>query len=103
MNIQRMADRSKSTVNRLLDSGNRGETASLPASAWTVDTVQGPNITDKETILSFARMAANAYVTEPYTGEWEDVRAPLYASRNPTDKGLGWRRIQLYRRLWLGA
>lgn len=51
----------------------RGEAVSLPPSAWTVDEISGPNITDKETVLSFARMAANAYVQEPFTGDWEQV------------------------------
>lgn len=74
MSIQRMADRSRKTIDRLLEAGQlRGEAVSLPPSAWTVDDIPGPNITDKETVLSFARMAANAYVQEPNTGEWEDV------------------------------
>lgn len=52
----------------------RGEAASLPPSAWTIDEIAGPNITDKETVLSFAKMASNAYILVPHTGEWEDVR-----------------------------
>lgn len=69
-----MADRSRKTVDRLLEAGQlRGEAVSLPPSAWTIDDIPGPNITDKETVLSFARMAANAYVQEPNTGEWEDI------------------------------
>lgn len=45
----------------------------MPSSAWTIDQVAGPNVTDKETILSFARMAANAYVQEHNKGDWLDV------------------------------
>jgi len=45
----------------------------LDASAWTVDDVHGPNITDKETVLSLARMAANAYVLDDQDSEWYDV------------------------------
>lgn len=51
----------------------RGEAVSLPPSAWTIDDIPGPNISDKETVLSFARMASNAYVQEPNTGDWQDV------------------------------
>ena len=73
--IQRMADRRSSTIDRLLDyAGLHGEAVSLPASAWTVDEIPGPNHTDKLTVLTFAKMAGNAYVTEPWTGEWQDVR-----------------------------
>ena len=80
-NIQRMADRSRGELDRLFDFASiHGEAASLPASAWGVDEVAGPNITDKKTVLSFARMAANAYITEPFTGDWEDVRC-----RNKSD------------------
>lgn len=40
---------------------------------WSVDEVQEPDVTDKETVLSFARMANDAYYLEPGTGEWVDV------------------------------
>ncbi|GAB7350586.1 hypothetical protein MBLNU459_g1159t1 [Dothideomycetes sp. NU459] len=74
LQIQRLADRRRQTVDRLLEAGRlRGEAVSLPPSAWTIDTVAGPNITDKETVLSFAKMASNAYILVPHTGEWEDV------------------------------
>lgn len=76
MNIQRMADRRRQTIDRLLEAGKlRGEAVSLPPSAWTVDEIAGPNITDKETVLAFAKMASNAYIVIPHTGEWEDVRS----------------------------
>lgn len=74
MSIQRMVDRSKSTVDRLLEAGRmRGEAVSLPSFAWTTDHIPGPNISDKETVLAFARMASNAYILVPRTGDWEDV------------------------------
>ncbi|KAG9892633.1 alpha/beta-hydrolase, partial [Aureobasidium melanogenum] len=70
MTIERLADRRRSTIDRLLEAGQmRGEAVSLPASAWSMDEVDGPNITDKQTILSFARMASNAYVLKPHTGD----------------------------------
>ncbi|TKA65567.1 putative lipase ATG15-1, partial [Cryomyces minteri] len=72
--IQRLADRRRSRVESLLEAGRmQGQAMPLPPSAWTVDETQGPNITDKETVLAFARMASNAYILEPHTGEWEDV------------------------------
>jgi len=74
MNIQRLSDRAPARMNALLDAGREsGQPVSLPASAWTVDNIAGPNITDKETVISFARMAANAYILEPHTGDWYDV------------------------------
>jgi lipase ATG15 len=33
--------------------------------AWTVDHLMGPDITDKETILTLARMSANSYQPKP--------------------------------------
>lgn len=45
----------------------------LSPSAWTIDEVAGPSITDKETVLSLAKMTSDAYILEPQTGEWEDV------------------------------
>ncbi|KAJ9649491.1 putative lipase atg15 [Coniosporium tulheliwenetii] len=72
--IQRLADRSASHINDILEYGRmNGHPMPLPASAWTEDELSGPNATDKETVLSFARMASNAYILEPHTGEWQDV------------------------------
>jgi lipase ATG15 len=74
MNIQRLADRSKETIDGILEFGRtRGRAVQLAAEDWTIDEIAGPNITDKETVISFARMASNAYILEPHTGEWEDV------------------------------
>ncbi|KAH0024168.1 alpha/beta-hydrolase, partial [Aureobasidium melanogenum] len=45
----------------------------LDAGAWTLDEVSGPDVTDKKTVLSFAHMAANAYVSVPRKGDWIDI------------------------------
>lgn len=74
MSIQRLADRSKETIDGILDWGRMtGKAVQLAAEDWTVDEIAGPNVSDKETVLSFARMASNAYILEPHTGDWEDV------------------------------
>ncbi|MCJ1230510.1 putative lipase atg15, partial [Toensbergia leucococca] len=36
-----------------------------------MDELYGPNITDKETVLNLARMAADAYILLPGTEDWE--------------------------------
>jgi len=74
LKIQRLADRSQGNIDQLLDTGRmRGQPVQLDASAWTIDDVPGPNVTDKETVLSFARMAANAYITDNKESDWYDV------------------------------
>ncbi|KAF2828898.1 alpha/beta-hydrolase [Ophiobolus disseminans] len=74
MSIQRLADRSKENIDGILDWGRmKGRAVLLAEDDWTTDEISGPNVTDKETVLSFARMASNAYILEPNTGEWEDV------------------------------
>ncbi|KAF2654524.1 alpha/beta-hydrolase, partial [Lophiostoma macrostomum CBS 122681] len=74
MSIQRLVDRSRDTIDGILDWGRRkGQAVQLAAEDWTIDEIPGPNVSDKETVLSFARMASNAYILEPNTGEWEDV------------------------------
>lgn len=50
-----------------------GTPADLSASAWTVDEIKGPNVTDQEGVLSLARMAANAYVEDHSSQGWLDV------------------------------
>ncbi|KAK7554672.1 autophagy related lipase-like protein Atg15 [Phyllosticta citricarpa] len=75
MNIQRLVDRRPKTIDDILDTKRMtGKAVSLPASAWTIDEVQGPSVTDKESVLTYARIAADAYVTEPGQGEWRDVK-----------------------------
>ena len=59
----------------------------LSPSAWTMDTVAGPDITDHGTVLTFAQMAANAYVDVPNTGDWKDVNGGF---NRTDDSGFGW-------------
>ncbi|KAL6702648.1 putative lipase atg15 [Coniothyrium glycines] len=74
MSIQRLADRSRDTIDGILDwARTTGRAVHLAADDWTIDQIPGPNVTDRETVLSFARMASDAYILEPNTGEWEDV------------------------------
>lgn len=84
--IQRLADRNRSRIDGMLDYALRhGQPVSLPSSAWTVDRIAGPDITNRSTIISLAWMAANAYVEEPFEGDWHDVEGGF----NNTDD-FGW-------------
>jgi len=86
INIQRLSDRRISTVEPLLAAArSNGGVSALSPSAWTLDEVAGPNITDKETVLNLAKMTADAYILEPQTGNWEDVNGGF----NYTDS-FGW-------------
>ena len=86
MTIQRLADRRVSTVNDHLSHARlTGQVVSLAANDWTMDEVNGPNMTDQETVLNLATMAADAYVLEPYTGEWENLTQGFNDSQ-----GFGW-------------
>lgn len=73
--IQRIEDRGRANIDRLLELTRLAGSESSLSSDWVVDNVAAPNVSDKETVLSFARMAANAYTFEPHTGDWQDVRS----------------------------
>ncbi|KAI9700739.1 MAG: putative lipase atg15 [Candelina mexicana] len=74
VSIERLQDRRPSVVEPLLTTTRwSGKVSALSPSAWTVDDVPGPNVTDKETILNLARMASNAYETDPGSAKWEDI------------------------------
>ncbi|KAI9786165.1 MAG: putative lipase atg15 [Geoglossum umbratile] len=78
MTIQRLVDRRPSSIKPLLAAARQhGVASTLSASAWTVDDITGPDVTNKDTVLAFARMAANAYVLEPGSGQWYDVGCGL--------------------------
>ncbi|KAF2769615.1 alpha/beta-hydrolase [Teratosphaeria nubilosa] len=84
--IPRLAHRTPSDIDRLLDHAyTYGEAASLPSYAWVDDEIPAPNISNKHTVLTFAKMAANAYVQDHLGGEWKDVKGGF----NYTDD-FGW-------------
>ena len=81
MSIERLKDRRPSVVDPMVaEARQRGFAAVLDGSAWTRDEVPGPNITDKDTVLNLAYMAANAYVEEKDLPDWEEVGAPFNLS-----------------------
>ena len=87
-NIQRLKKRRPADIDALLEHAvTHGTAASLPLSAWAVDEAAGPNITDKKTVLTFAKMASNAYVQDHTSADWQDVKGGL----NYTDD-FGWQR-----------
>ncbi|PGH07101.1 hypothetical protein AJ79_06379 [Helicocarpus griseus UAMH5409] len=74
VNIQRLADRRVSVIeDHLLTARMTQSPVKLSSDYWTLDTVDAPDVTDKETVLSLARMTANAYIMMPGTEEWADV------------------------------
>ncbi|PPJ60643.1 hypothetical protein CBER1_03643 [Cercospora berteroae] len=86
--IQRLVARNKTDINDLLAEAEwYGRAADLPPSAWTIDDVSGPNVTDKSTVVTFAKMAANAYVQSRWDGEW----LPVKGGFNYTDD-FGWQK-----------
>lgn len=51
-------------------------------SMWSFDEVVVPDVADKQTVLTLAYIAANAYVPTPHEGDWTDVGG---------EDGSGWR------------
>ena len=85
--IERLSDRSVATVQTLYHSARmRGSAATLDYSAWTIDEVTAPNTTDKETVLTLAKMSWNAYTKEPGTGDWQDLNGTHFNYSQP----FGW-------------
>ncbi|KAK4123631.1 alpha/beta-hydrolase [Parathielavia appendiculata] len=81
LRIQRLVDRRPSVVDPIVaKSRKQGFVSVLSPSAWTVVDVPAPNVTDKDTILTLALMAANAYVEKSGDADWEDVGAPFNRS-----------------------
>ncbi|KAI5820325.1 Alpha/Beta hydrolase protein, partial [Pyronema omphalodes] len=74
--IKRMLDRTRATVEGFLLDHRRGFSTSATADAWGVDQVVQPDITDKETVLSLARISADAYTEIEHTGDWLEVGTP---------------------------
>jgi len=72
--IQRLKDRRPSTVEPMLAAARElGYPPPSPPSAWVIDSVLGPNISHKETIVNLAEMAANAYAINENSTDWNDI------------------------------
>lgn len=85
-NIERLSDRSVTNAQSLYHTARlTGTAATLDPSAWTIDEVPAPNITDRETVLNLAKMSWNAYTEEPGTGEWQSETGKYNHSQ-----GFGW-------------
>jgi lipase ATG15 len=88
MNIHRLKDRRPSVVDPMVAAAREySQVWASSADAWTFDSVPGPDVTNMETILTFAQMAANAYVETPETGDWKDVNGGF---NRTDDVGFGW-------------
>ena len=83
--IQRLVDRRYEVVDALMSANRLGGATASDASAWTLDEVPAPNVTDRETVLSLANIAANAYIKVPWTEDWSEGKTGF----NVTDD-FGW-------------
>jgi lipase ATG15 len=94
--IERLVDRRPAVVDPMVAMAReRGYALAGLPSAWTIDDVPGPNITDKQTILSLALVAADAYVEKPGLPDWEEVGTPFNSSVD-----FGWESDGLRGHIW---
>ena len=93
--MQRLKDRRPATVDPMIRAAREeGEVWALSPSAWTIDDIPGPNVSDKMTIIALARMAQAAYVLEPDTSHWQNISE----FHNSTD--FGWESDGLRGHVW---
>ena len=71
--IERMANRDIEHVRALLAPRDYATSSFAATVAWTSDEVLGPNITDKDTVINLALMAANAYEVDSSDQDWVDI------------------------------
>lgn len=85
--INRLVDRRRSVIEDMMTSSSQSSVA-----AWVIDTLPGPNVTDRETVLTFAKMTANDYIQEPgSTSEWKTIHGKFNYSSSFGWKGDGLR------------
>jgi len=88
MEIHRLKDRRPSVIDPMVAAAREYSQvwASSP-DAWSFDQVAGPDVSNVDTVLTFAQMAANAYVPMPEEGDWKDVEGGF---NRTDDYGFGW-------------
>lgn len=64
--IERLRNRPSSPVYEVSEDGHA-------QADWIVDKIEEPDVTDKETVLAFARMSNDAYYLAPDDGQWQDI------------------------------
>ncbi|KAG5929370.1 putative lipase atg15 [Claviceps africana] len=97
--IERLVDRRPSVIDPMVARARQdGYFAALDASAWSLDEIPSPDITDKGTVLSLAYMAADAYVESDSRPDWEDVGEPFNRSAD-----FGWQSDGLRGHIWADA
>lgn len=79
--IRRLADRKPDVVEKVIEYANTWKERNLPEMKsedleWADDMALVPNVSDRDTILTLAYMASNAYVDIPYTGDWTNITSP---------------------------
>ncbi|KAK7951672.1 uncharacterized protein PG986_007400 [Apiospora aurea] len=94
--IERLVDRRPQVVDPIVaESRQRGYVLASSPSAWTIDDVPGPDVTDKETVINMALVAANAYVEKPGLPDWDEVGHPFNRSAD-----FGWETDGLRGHIW---
>ncbi|KAI2642613.1 Alpha/Beta hydrolase protein [Xylaria nigripes] len=94
--IERLVDRRPSVVDPLVAAAReRGYVYASSPSAWTIDDVSAPDITDKETVLTMAFIVSNAYVEAPGDPDWEEVGEPFNRTAD-----FGWETDGLRGHVW---
>uniref|UniRef100_A0A8H7N4Y8 triacylglycerol lipase n=1 Tax=Bionectria ochroleuca TaxID=29856 RepID=A0A8H7N4Y8_BIOOC len=94
--IERLVDRRPSVVDPMVAHARQhGYVAAMDASAWSTDEVPAPDVTDKDTVLSLAYMAADAYVEDEKQTDWIDVGGPFNRSDD-----FGWESDGLRGHVW---
>lgn len=79
--IKRLKDRTPDSVEKVVEYANTWRQRNLPEFhanqlEWASDEVLVPDLTDRDTMVTLAYMAANAYVDVPYTGDWTNMTEP---------------------------
>lgn len=74
IDIERLADRRPSAIEPMLSAARQQSSFwSQSSHAWTIDKGLAPNATDRDTVINFALMTANAYSLIPNRNDWEDL------------------------------
>lgn len=89
--VTRLEDRSPDYVESYIHYANSYRYRNLPEIKsedlmWIDEQITVPNVTDRDTVISLAIMAANAYVDIPFTGDWLNVTGD-WSNNNTYDFG----------------
>ena len=82
LQIHRLTDRRLPAIRALLESPRTDEGSLSSHNDWKLENVTGPDVGDRKSLISLAKMSSDAYVADHSKPDWLNYSMPLNVSQS---------------------